>query len=73
LLIEDEGLAEYLDETYFSGYFSQYELRIMICSGADSFLVETDNQMAPCIDFFEDMIETQGIEFREPTSFSWIT
>ncbi len=61
LLIEEEGLAEYLDETYFSGYFRQYELRILICTGADSLLIEADNQMAPCIDFFEDMIETQGM------------
>lgn len=62
LLIEEKGLAEYLDETYFSGYFRQYELRILICTGADSLLIETDNQMAPCIDFFEDMIESQGMQ-----------
>ena len=61
LLLEEEGLAEYLDETYFSGYFRQYELRILICTGADSLIIEADNQKAPCIDFFEDMIETQGM------------
>ncbi len=61
LLIEEEGLAEYLDDKYFSGYFSQYDLRILICSGADSLLIEADNQMAPCIDFFEDMIDSQGM------------
>ncbi|MFW6352504.1 MAG: hypothetical protein ACOC2E_08945, partial [Bacteroidota bacterium] len=62
LLIEENGLAEYLDEKYFSGYFRQYDLRILICSGGDSLLIEADDQMAPCIDFFEDMIETQGMQ-----------
>lgn len=61
LLLEEEGLAEYLDKTYFSGYFSRYELRIFNCTGADSLTIDKDNQMAPCIDFFEDMIETQGM------------
>ncbi len=60
LLIEEEGLAEYIDETYFRGYFRQYELRIFICTGTDSLLIDKDNQMAPCIDYFKDMIETQG-------------
>lgn len=60
LLIEGEGLVDYLQQTYFTGYFRQYDVRYFICSGADSLFIEMDKRMAPCIDFFKDMIDTQG-------------
>lgn len=62
LLIEEEGLAEYLEQTYFRSYFSQYELRIFICTGADSLFIEKEKRMAPCVDFFEEMIAIQGMK-----------
>jgi signal transduction histidine kinase len=60
LLIEEEGLIDHLQQTYFNGYFRQYDVRFFVCTGADSLFIEMDKRMAPCIDFFEDMIETQG-------------
>ncbi len=60
LLIEEEGLIDHIRQTYFSGYFRQYDVRFFVCTGADSLFIEMDKRMAPCIDFFEDMIGTQG-------------
>jgi len=64
LLIEEEGLIDYIEQTYFSSYFNQYDVRFFVCSGADSLFIEMEKQMAPCFDFFEDMILAQGIQVR---------
>jgi len=62
LLIEDEGLVEYIEEQYFNTYFRKYEVRFFVCSGTDSLDIEPENRTALCVDFFENMIETQGVK-----------
>jgi two-component system, NtrC family, nitrogen regulation sensor histidine kinase NtrY len=64
LLIEgdEEALMNYIEETYFSSYFRQYDVWFMICSGSDSIDVEMYNRTELCIDFFENMIEAQGVK-----------
>jgi two-component system, NtrC family, nitrogen regulation sensor histidine kinase NtrY len=67
LVIEDnkEGVMEYIENVYFSGYFSQYEVRFFVCSGDDSLFIEMDKRMAPCFSFFEEMIRSQGMRIPE--------
>jgi two-component system, NtrC family, nitrogen regulation sensor histidine kinase NtrY len=55
-----ESLENYLELTYFSGYFRQYDLQITICSGSDSLLIQPQNMMVSCFPFFEEMIEKEG-------------
>lgn len=55
-----EELEEYLERTYFSGFFRQYDLQITICGGNDSITVLPQNEMKPCFQFFRNMIEEQG-------------
>jgi two-component system, NtrC family, nitrogen regulation sensor histidine kinase NtrY len=55
-----ENLEEYLELTYFSGYFRQYDLQITICSGSDSLIIQPQNTMVPCFPFFDRMIEKEG-------------
>ncbi len=55
-----EKLDEYLESTYFSGFFRQYDLQITICTGADSVVLHPQNTKAPCFPFFETMISNQG-------------
>lgn len=63
LLIEDdETVVGYIEETYFNSYFRQYDVRFFKCSGGDSLFIEMDKRMAPCFDFFEDMIQAQGMK-----------
>ena len=58
---DEEGVMDYLEQTYFNGYFRQFEVRFFICTSADSLYIEMDKQNAPCINFFEDMIASQGL------------
>ncbi len=62
LLMEEKGLIDYMEETYFSSYFRKYDVRFFVCSGTDSLFIEMENRTAHCFDFFEDMIQTQGIK-----------
>lgn len=55
-----ENLEEYLELTYFSGFFRQYDLQITICSGSDSLIIHPHNTLVPCFPFFENMIKEQG-------------
>lgn len=61
LLQPYENLEEYLEFTYFSGFFRQYDLQITICSGSDSLIIHPQNTVVPCFPFFDKMIEDQGI------------
>ena len=63
LLIENEqGVIDYIEQTYFNSYFRKYEVRYFVCSGADSLLIDMENRTTPCFEFFENMIQSQGIK-----------
>ena len=62
LLIEEEGLKEYLIQTYLSSYFRKYEVDIYVCNGTDSLYIEMEDRTAHCFPFFENMIEAQGVQ-----------
>lgn len=68
LLIQDEEQSQdyeltkdYILQTYFSSYFRKYEVRAFVCSGADSLFIEMEDRMAPCFQFFDNMIDIQGV------------
>ena len=71
LLQPYENLEEYLEFTYFSGFFRQYDLQITICSGSDSLIIHPQNSVVPCFPFFDKMIEDQGIPLTG-TSFYYL-
>jgi two-component system nitrogen regulation sensor histidine kinase NtrY len=55
------NLDKYLESTYFSGFFSQYDLQITICTGTDSVTIQPQNTKSPCFPFFDSMIQNQGV------------
>ncbi|WP_430974304.1 ATP-binding protein [Sunxiuqinia rutila] len=57
-----QELESYLERQYFGGYFRKYDLKIILCSGSDSLLVEPDNRWVPCFPFFEEMIDESGTQ-----------
>ncbi|MFW6309618.1 MAG: ATP-binding protein [Prolixibacteraceae bacterium] len=58
---QKEGLEEYIQTTYFTGYFRKYEVRVWPCSGNDSLFIEMEGRWRDCFSFFEDMIDIQGM------------
>lgn len=56
-----DKLVQYIETTYFSGFFRQYDLQITVCSAADSVIIRPQNTKSPCYAFFDSMIKNQGI------------
>jgi len=61
LLFQEDALQEYVEQTYFNRYFRRYEVRFWICSGADSLEIDMEDRVAPCFEFFDNMIDIQGM------------
>ena len=57
-----DKIDEYLENTYFSGFFRQYDLQITVCTGADSVTLRPQNIQTPCFPFFDSMIRNQGMQ-----------
>ncbi len=57
-----DKIDEYLENTYFSGFFRQYDLQITVCTGADSVTLRPQNIQTPCFPFFDAMIGNQGVQ-----------
>lgn len=57
-----DKIDEYLENTYFSGFFRQYDLQITVCTGADSVTLRPQNIQTPCFPFFDSMILNQGMQ-----------
>ncbi len=57
-----DQLDEYLENTYFSGFFRKYDLQITLCTGSDSLVLQPQNIRTPCFPFFEELILYQGMQ-----------
>jgi len=55
------GLESYLQNTYFTGFWRNYELQITPCSSNDTLLLEGEEKRYPCMDFFDNMRSTMGV------------
>jgi signal transduction histidine kinase len=54
-------IRKYLNETYFYGYWGNYNFDIIICRNDSPLWIESDNRFAEnCFDFFEDRIRNFG-------------
>ncbi len=61
--IEIEPLVGHLNRNYFSGYLTKYELQFTVCRPGDRvYLAPPDDEWYHCYTFFEEMIQTKGIE-----------
>ena len=61
--IEIDPLVNHLNRNYFSGYWTKYELQFTVCRPDDRvYLAPPDDEWFHCYTFFEEMIQTMGIE-----------
>ena len=58
-------LEDYLTNTYFSGYFRKYDLQITICKGDQDLNIQPDNDLVPCLPFFDEMIDKDGTQILD--------
>ncbi len=61
--LDIDYIYNYLQRTYFTGYWTKYDLQITLCHPADSVYVQPpDDAWFHCYSFFGEMIRDQGIE-----------
>lgn len=58
-------IPDYLEQTYFNGYFRKYNTKIYICSESDVLNVVDENRTAPCVPFFKNKFENNGIRITD--------
>ena len=61
LLLQKDDLREYIERTYFSGYFKKYIFEMYVCGPLDSLVLQPDNQTYPCDLLMESMIADMGV------------
>lgn len=54
-------LENYLRNTYFTGFWRNYELQVTVCAQTDTLLLEEEEKRFPCLDFFDNMKSTMGV------------
>ncbi len=60
LAANDYNVQNYLQQTYFYGYFRKYDMQFPICSEGDSIFVD-QNVYHSCYPYFENLIRTKGV------------
>lgn len=65
-IIEADMMFEYLQRTYFSGYWTKYDMQITLCRPPDSVYIEQPaNLWYPCYTFFDELVGTEGIKIND--------
>jgi len=54
-------LETYFQNTYFTGFWRNYNLQITVCSPNDSVYITDEKRHYPCVDFFNNLRETKGL------------
>jgi len=62
-------MHDYLQQKYFSGYFAKYELQTIPCSTGDSLDITNTNQTFVCLDYFNEMISSNGVQLNPQSNF----
>lgn len=55
-----EELKNYLSRNYFDGYFREFDIQYIPCTGTDNVLIQPENVSEPCFPHFDKMIATSG-------------
>lgn len=68
----DENILKRLQKKYFTGYLGKYDFQYTICNPWDSVLIDPDNKIYHCYDFFKDKVINQKIDAVPNSNFYFI-
>jgi len=69
---DDFELFDYLESTYFGGYFRKYDLQIASCGPDFDLWLEDVDEFVDCYDFFFDMVWEVGIPVSANNRFYFL-
>lgn len=56
-----KSLESYLQNTYFTGFWRNYNMQITVCDAIDSVYITDEKRHYPCVDFFNNLRESKGL------------
>lgn len=56
----DRDAIDYIEDKYFTGFWSKYNVNILLCDEQDTIIIDEENQEANCIDFFRKKISAEA-------------
>ena len=68
----DDEVFEYLDNKYFSRFFTKYEMQIASCAQDEDLYLEDTDELVDCYAFFTKMIEEHGVNIFPGSGFYYL-
>ena len=56
-----KNLESYFQNTYFSGFWRNYNMQLTVCDAIDSVYITDEKRHYPCVDFFNNLRESKGL------------
>jgi signal transduction histidine kinase len=63
-IYQDQKLMDYLNEKYFTGFWTKYDIQLTICGADEQLEIQPENILTNCDDYFSGLID----DFGEPTN-----
>lgn len=64
------NLEAYLSRRYFNGYLREYDLQVTVCDETDSLIIQPENEVKECLNFFDEMIQNNGFNIPGTSVYS---
>ncbi len=68
-LNQEEELAEYLKDNYFTRFLNKYDIQITLCEWDEELEIQPDNVIINCNDYFHGLIDDYGESTEDSTLF----
>ncbi|MBK3519785.1 sensor histidine kinase [Carboxylicivirga marina] len=69
---KEEDIIDYLEKTYFSGYWKRYDIEIVVCWKGAELYIESENITTNCYNYFNELITNQGQMLDSCTYFHFL-
>ncbi|MCU4158245.1 HAMP domain-containing histidine kinase [Carboxylicivirga sp. A043] len=66
------AIKEYLEKTYFYGYWKRYDIEIIVCWQDASLYIETEDITTNCYNYFDDLIHRDGHMLNQCENFYFL-
>lgn len=67
--IRDENLVKYLKNRHIKGYFDRYNLTITICRPEEELMIQPENYLTSCADYFDGIARSFGTAVADSSLF----
>lgn len=56
-----DKLIDHIEQHFFTGFWRDYDIQITVCTPEDSLLIQPEEELHPCHQFFHERVEQSGV------------